>query len=214
MKIKKIIKQVYRRLFPIKNSAAYWEKRYIFGGNSGDGSYCEVAEFKAKVINNFVKKHSIQFVIDLGCGDGNQLSLAEYPQYLGLDVSKRAVKMCREKFALDSTKSFKLLDEYNGERADLTLSLEVIFHLLENEIFEDYMRLLFNASGKYVIIYSFDSNDNHLTYGTNMRLRKFTNWINQNRKEWKLISHIPNKYPYNIETGQGFLSDFYIYEKK
>src|SRR3954467_11496426 len=98
-------------------SAAYWEKRYAGGGDSGAGSYGRFADFKAEVLNEFVEAHAIRNVIELGCGDGNQLVLARYPEYLGLDVSPAAVARCRERFASDAGKSFRLMSEYRGEKA-------------------------------------------------------------------------------------------------
>src|SRR5437899_4317923 len=64
----------------------------FFGGraNSGLGSYDKLAEFKAEVLNGFVKENTIKSVIEYGCGDGNQLKFAEYPSYLGFDVSVKA----------------------------------------------------------------------------------------------------------------------------
>lgn len=41
-------------------------------------------------------------------------------------------------------------------KGDLALSLDVIYHLIEDEIFEKYMKDVFRASTKYVIIYSTD----------------------------------------------------------
>lgn len=38
------------------NSKNYWENRYKSGGNSGAGSYSNLAEFKAEIINEFVAK--------------------------------------------------------------------------------------------------------------------------------------------------------------
>ncbi len=52
----------------------------------------------------------MQAVIELGCGDGNQLPLAAYPQYIGLDVSKTAIELCKIRFACDPGKSFFLYD--------------------------------------------------------------------------------------------------------
>lgn len=70
------------------------------GGNSGVGSYGMFAEFKAGVINDFVSMNNIQSVVEFGCGDGNQLKLANYPIYKGYDVSKAAVASCRKLFFL------------------------------------------------------------------------------------------------------------------
>ena len=41
------------------SSKDYWEKRYAEGGNSGYGSYNNLAKFKAEVINNFIIKNKI-----------------------------------------------------------------------------------------------------------------------------------------------------------
>jgi protein O-GlcNAc transferase len=59
------------------------EKRYEMNGNSGAGSYGRLANFKAEVINEFVKIRLVKTVIELGMGDGNQLQLSECPYYNG-----------------------------------------------------------------------------------------------------------------------------------
>ncbi len=60
-------------------------------------------------------------VVEYGCGDGNQLKMATYPQYLGFDVSPAAISMCKSVFNGDATKQFRLMSEYAGESAELTL---------------------------------------------------------------------------------------------
>jgi len=37
-------------------SSDYWEKRYLNGGNSGNGSYGRLAHFKAQCINSFISQ--------------------------------------------------------------------------------------------------------------------------------------------------------------
>jgi len=97
-------------------------------------------------------------VIDFGCGDGNQLSLANYSKYIGFDVSPTAIKVCKKRFAHDNSKSFFLygslcfVDNHNIFQADLTLSLDVIYHLIEDDLFNDYMISLFSSSKRFVII--------------------------------------------------------------
>lgn len=212
----RITYQIYRRLparykkpGPFPGSQKYWERRYCEKGDSGVGSYGKFAEFKAEIINAFVDKHSVRSVIDFGCGDGNQLILAKYPKYLGFDVSKTAISKCQKTFASDTTKSFSLMSKYKGERADVTLSLDVIYHLVEDKVFEHYMRTLFDASERYVIIYSSDynnnRNDNEITY---LKHRNFTTWIKMNLPNWKLIEHLPNKYPYQGDYTQGSFLTF------
>jgi len=209
-KISKVIKKNLERKI---NTLRYWKKRYSSGGNSGVGSYGKMALYKAEIINQFIKENSIKSVIEFGCGDGNQLSLANYPTYIGFDISKTAIKICKNKFKSDATKSFRMLRKYQGDQADLTLSLEVIFHQLEEKNFLKHMQVLFNASKKFIIIFSSNSDDNKDFIGTHMRQWRFTDWVDQNQPDWNLIKHIPNKYPYNKETKEGSISDFYIYQK-
>jgi len=41
------------------NSKKYWNDRYVKGQTSGAGSYNQLAQFKANVINDFVSLHLI-----------------------------------------------------------------------------------------------------------------------------------------------------------
>jgi len=198
---------------PFPGSSTYWEKRYSTGANSGVGSYGFFAAVKADVLNEFVATHNVQMVIEFGSGDGNQLGLAKYPTYLGFDVSRTAVLKCKELFRSDERKSFRLMSEYNGEKADLTLSLDVIYHLVEDNVFDHYMRILFEASNRYVIIYSSNTDDRFGYEGAHVRHRKFTRWVEKNLCNWKLVEHLPNRYPYHGDYRTGTPAEFFIYEK-
>lgn len=193
-------------------SADYWEQRYQSGGNSGAGSYGGLAEFKAAVLNDFVKNYDVHSVIELGCGDGNQLRLAQYPEYLGFDISDKAIKLCRDIFEKDSTKSFKLMSEYEGQKADMVISLDVIYHLIEDEVYQQYMRALFRSAVKYVVVYS--SNWHHdlgQKAAPHVRHRKFDEWIKSNEPDWALLRHIPNMFPFNGDYRTSSFADFFIY---
>jgi hypothetical protein len=194
-------------------SSAYWETRYQTGGNSGVGSYGFFAEFKAEVLNEFVSRKNIPRVIEFGCGDGNQLRLAKYPGYLGFDVSSTAVSQCKKLFASDETKDFRLVQDYRDDKADLTLSLDVLYHLVEDSVFEGYMRQLFGASTRFVIIYASDMEDNPADLPPHVKHRKFTPWIQRHLPQWKLVERVPNRYPYKGDFHTGSFADFFIYEK-
>ncbi len=198
---------------PFQDSESYWDKRYEAGGNSGDGSYNQLAEFKADILNTFVSDNGITTIIEYGCGDGNQLRLAKYPKYIGFDVSPNAISRCLKSISNDETKTFKLMEEYGGETADLTLSLDVIYHLVEDIVFVDYMNRLFDSSEKYVVIYSSDTDENPVGTAEHVRHRNFSKWVTDNKTKFKLIKHIPNKYPFNNDTKIGSFADFYIYSK-
>lgn len=201
-----------RRPFPGSNN--YWIDRYESGGNSGDGSYNELAEFKAEVINDFVSQNEIATVIEYGCGDGNQLRLAKYPLYVGFDISSKAVSLCEQVFHNDDKKVFKQMEDFRGETAELTLSLDVIYHLVEDTVFTNYMNRLFESSKGFVIIYSSNTEENQSGQAAHVRHRNFTVWIEKNKPEWKLLLYIPNRYPFNVDTKTGSFADFYIYGKQ
>lgn len=198
---------------PFPGSMEYWEQRYHLGGNSGPGSYNALAEYKAEVLNSFVKNNNIITVIEYGCGDGNQLTMAEYPTYIGFDVSPEAIARCNKNFAGDKTKAFKLMHEYAYEIAQLTLSLDVVYHLIEDNVFVDYMKRLFSSSNQFVIIYSSNNDDNRDNHAPQIKHRKFSDWIEKTQPQWKLLRHIPNRYPYTGDFVKGSFADFYIYER-
>ncbi len=202
-----------------RGSAKYWEGRYITGGNSGAGSYGDFATFKSEVINELVKRKCVTTVIEFGCGDGNQLRYAVYPRYVGTDVSKSAIDSCKQQYKDDKSKEFFLVRPENkyGEH-DLALSLDVIYHLVEDHVFDAYMKSLFSASQRFVIIYSSNTYELNVQYPwpSHIRHRQFTDWISANGPEWKLIQHIPNRYPYQrSERGAEFgsFADFYIFQR-
>lgn len=203
-----------------KGSAKYWEDRYKAQGNSGTGSYDHLAQFKAEILNEFVAKNKIDTVLEFGCGDGNQLKIAKYPHYVGFDVSPTAIKICSNLFKEDKTKSFMLYDStafFDNQKfiqADLTMSLDVLYHLVEIEVFEKYIRDLFNASKKYVIIYASDYNQEEEPIHQHENRRGFTAYVSKTFPQFKLIEVIKNKYPRTENGLIGSFSDFYIYEKQ
>ena len=215
-----IVRAVAGRLYvrflakDFSTSEQYWIERYEKGRNSGPGSYNQFSEFKAEILNAFVDEHGIKSVIEYGCGDGNQLELASYKQYLGFDVSPVALSRCKTIFKDDATKSFKMISDYSGETAELTLSLDVIFHLIEDEAYETYMTRLFSSSTRFVAIYSSNKDTQDTVQAPHVKHRAFVPWVQVHHPDWQLLRHIPNKHPYQAETGDGSFADFYIYQKR
>jgi hypothetical protein len=197
-----------RRTF--RGSAAYWETRYRRGGNSGAGSQSRLARFKADAINGLVGELGIASVIEFGCGDGLQLRLADYPAYIGIDVSRTALELCAKR---NPRAHLIHADDYAGETADLALSLDVIYHLIEDEVFDAYMRRLFAAAERFVLIYSPDFADRRLD-APHVRTRRFSDWIAEHAPEWRLARHIPNAYPLVYGDPATSFSDFYLYQRR
>jgi SAM-dependent methyltransferase len=204
-----------RRRFGFQSSSSYWEKRYSQGGNSGSGSFGRLAEFKAETLNDYVAGNGIQSVLEFGCGDGAQLALARYPRYVGIDVVEESISACRRRFAGDATKSFFLAGEMPPDlgRFDLVLSLDVIYHLVEDEVFDPYMRSLFAHAGRFVAVYS--SNKVEPSDAPHVRHRVFTQWIQVHEPRWRKTGYLPNKHPYDpARSAETSFADFYFFEQR
>jgi SAM-dependent methyltransferase len=214
--INSVAKYVYfswiepHRHFP--GSEAYWKQRYSAGRNSGDGSYQKLAEFKAQTLHDLVQKERITSVVEFGCGDGNQLKLSKYPTYFGTDVSQSAIERCRLEFAQDETKSFFLLGERKFE-ADLGLSLDVIYHLVEDETYDAHLSSLFSSANRFVAIYSSNTNAQAKLQGAHIRHRKFSDDVQQKYPQWKQVQFIANEFPYAGDDRTGSFADFYFYKR-
>jgi len=205
-----------RRLGEVRfgNSSRYWEQRYARGGTSGEGSYGRLALFKAEFLNDFVERRGIQSVVEFGCGDGHQLSLARYPSYLGFDVAPTAIELCTKRFAADTSKRFMLHDSLREpapvQVAELALSLDVIYHLVEDEVFDAYMRHVFAAAKRYVIIYA--SNEEAPSPAPHVRHRRFTDWVERHEPGWRVESRTPNRYPPSLsDGGEVSFADFVVF---
>jgi SAM-dependent methyltransferase len=195
-------------------SEKYWEDLYVTGGNSGPGSYNEPARFKATVLNAFVQDNHIKTVLEWGCGDGNQLGLAVYPRYVGVDVSKTAVSMCREIFASDHSKRFFLIDELPAEcqSAECTLSLDVVYHLVEDEVYFTYMKRLFASATRFVIIYAWNVEEDSPVDGSHVRHRAFLKWVGENINGWALCKIVRNDATRRRATDP--FAHFYIFSRQ
>jgi SAM-dependent methyltransferase len=194
-------------------SGDYWEQRYARGRNSGIGSYSRLAEFKAEVLNAFVRDRRVRSVVEFGCGDGAQLRLARYPDYVGVDVSPTVLAATAAMFAGDPTKRFLHTDAVTPElRAELSLSLDVVYHLVEDAVFERYMAQLFDAATRFVIVYS--SNAERPSESAHVRHRRFTDWVERNRPEFEQIGFVPNRFPEQPGDPETSFADFYLFARR
>lgn len=214
--IRKIKRKIDQSFHPW--SFNYWDNRYRGGGNSGAGSYGRLALFKNKIIECFCQQYGIIDLLEFGSGDGNQASLLPAGlRYTGLDVSQHAIGICKEKFRNDPNKTFL---RFTGKRgfcqkhrlsASVTLSLDVIYHLIEDETFENYMQELFAASDRFVIIYSSDKENMEET--KHVRHRKFTDYVAAHFPDFHLIQFIENEFSPDKHLGEESFANFFIYEK-
>ena len=186
------------------SSQEFWEKRYRNLGNSGSGSYGELAEFKNTILNDFVKKNNIKSVIDLGFGDGNLLKNSNYKLYYGFEVSEVAIEKNKNYFKNDTSKKFFNIKELKEKKADLSMSIDVLYHLVEDKVFEKHLEDLFRSATRFVIIYS-SNFDSIYEEGSHVFHRKFTNLLEKKFNNFKLYKIIENPYP-DLSS-----ANFYLY---
>ncbi len=195
----------------MRSSARYWQQRYRLGMTSGSGSEGEMARYKADVLNRFVATHEVHSVIEFGCGDGQQLALGEYPVYLGFDVAPQAIEICRQRFVGQTGRSFLWYDPKHAVDlggffgADLTLSLDVIYHLVEDESYRMHLRDLFGVSRRHVAVYSSNRTDGGSL--RHVRHRRFTEDVGRDYPAFRLVEHIRN--PHSSNT----FAEFYFFER-
>lgn len=184
----------------------YWDSRYVSGGNSGDGSYGCLLDFKEEVINSFIQDNMITSIQDFGCGDGSLLSRLKLDgiQYTGYDISDFILGRLRQKF---KDKTFLHLKDYQNRMSDLVLSIDVIFHLLDQDSYKKYIELIQKATSKYLIVYSSNS-DNMGVYVSHIKHHMFVPDIKMD-----LVGKIPNRYPFFKFGEKGSFCDFYIFQK-
>lgn len=191
------------------SSKRYWEERYAQGGNSGSGSSGRLSEYKAEFLNALFQSNGVDAVIEWGCGDGKQLALLEVAHYTGVDVSHTALELCRKHHGQPG-RTFLHTDEADQLTADTSLSLDVLYHLVEDPIYWRYLHQLFASAERFVVIYSCDREGG--TYGAHVKPRVFTADVARHFPDWKLVQHAPNPYPLETHGPEaGSWSDFYVY---
>ena len=193
------------------SSAAYWEARYGGGGTSGSGSRGRLLTCKAALVNGLIADNAIRSVLDLGCGDGELAALLAAPAYVGLDVSPTAVARCAARFAGRPHMRFLTVDRAaEAPQAELTLSLDVMFHLVEDAAFATHLALLFGRTHRFVLIYS--SNAEQGWPSPHVRHRRFTETVATTQPDWRLLAHLPNPYPFDpARPDETSFADFFLY---
>jgi len=191
-------------------SAEYWDARYSGGGTSGAGSYGRLAAYKAAFINGIIEINHIQHVADFGCGDGHLLSMLRPVAYTGLDVSPTALAQCAIQFPGYVFMPFSRASDLQA--SDLCLSIDVIYHLIEDHVFAAYMEAVFSRATRLVLIYASDVD---LDWpAPHVRHRHFTKHVATHFPEWRLCAHLPSPYPFDPSApDETSFSDFFVYAR-
>ena len=195
---RKIIREIFRKKITKRfvDSRNYWEDRYYYGGNSGKGSYADDAIQKAKFLNDTILKYKLKNIIDIGCGDGNNLKLFKSDYYIGIDVSKTIIKRNILSFKNDKNKLFFFMDKDQSKifntinnllknSDSLIVSFDVIFHLVEDAIYKEHINLINNIKANYCIITSSDKNIKNDSKAPHVKHRNYS--YDLNRNGWIMI---------------------------
>lgn len=139
----------------VQSAEKYWDQRYRNLGGSGSGSRGRLAAFKAHTVNLLATKHGAKTCVDLGCGDGFLRQFYLFDKYVGVDTSFEAVKMCSGIYSQDDYVHLTLdTQEYVSRlRMDMVLSMDVTFHILNDDPYRRYLDLLC-AVGRIVVLYA------------------------------------------------------------
>jgi len=166
----------------------YWDDRYKKNGHSGWGSHDKSSvNFKKDFVNKIIKEYECKSVIELGCGDGNQLMyFKDYEKYYGHDISPTIIEKNKIIFKGDNTKIFESdVNKLLNKKYDLALSLDVTYHLVGDDMFEEYMNNLFSLSD---IICLFTVNTEEAETISHVKHRRITDYITDNFPEYTLIN--------------------------
>jgi hypothetical protein len=134
----------------------YWDKRYASGGNSGCGSIGKLRDAKWKWIQVFVDP--IKDVIDVGCGDLSFWEGKQLPDgYIGIDGSE--VIIGRNKRKHPNNIFYKAQSsESLGLTAPVVFCFDMLFHIMDDDIYKKTIENLCSISSEYIFIYTWMKN--------------------------------------------------------
>jgi hypothetical protein len=136
----------------------YWEQRYKKGGTSGEGSIGEYRKWKWEIIDKYVK--SIDGVIDVGCGDLSFWEGKDFPNhYTGIDISQTIIERNRKSMSPNLTFLCSPAEDYlNIGTATIVFCLDVLFHIMDDSIYEKILSNLTRYSNDWIFIFTWSKN--------------------------------------------------------
>jgi len=135
----------------------YWEDRYRKGGTSGEGSIGEYRKWKWEIIDKYAK--SINDVIDVGCGDLSFWEGRNFPNhYTGIDISQTIIERNRKARPNLTFLCSSAEDYLNIGTARIVFCLDVLFHIMEDSVYEKVLSNLTRYSSDWIFIFTWSKN--------------------------------------------------------
>jgi len=130
----------------------YWDERYNSGGTSGCGSIGELRCWKWDTIKQHV--NPLSEVIDVGCGDLSFWDGKTLPdRYVGLDSSGIIIE--RNKITHPNNIFFRVASsEPLGIVAPVVFCFDMLFHIMDGDIYWKTIANLCSMSSEYIFIYT------------------------------------------------------------
>jgi len=204
---------------PHKNSTSshqYWADRYLhtnFQNSSGNGRLKFRLSYKAKMLNKIFKTYEITKVADFGCGDGLLASKLKITKYYGIEINSEIVDNLKNKFL--GKNEFEFSTKFESQwrnKIDASISVDVIFHLIEEDVYQKYMNELFFADAKYVVIRAY----NHKSQGTGRNShilhREFLNTIKKYFPNYNLVN-VSSPRRRHIYLSDSDKNQFFVFKK-
>lgn len=185
----------------------FWNKKYADGGISGQGSIGKYRTWKWMKIMQMIP--DLREVIDVGCGDlrfwqhpiAREFTTRKGFTYLGIDISDEIIARNQEIAPhLDFVCAPSHLDL--GEKAQVVLALDLLFHIMDDGNFEETLEQLCKASKLWIVIYSWRKNPfpDSNTDGVSQTFRKLGDYRQIfESNEFRLKEYFPVPYdPFGV----------------
>lgn len=177
---------------------SYW------GKGSGGGSSPEATQPYKIFLEDFIRQHNIESIIDLGCGDWQFSQFLDFGSatYIGTDTSKNVITSNQQSFSRTGVSFVNLPKNYNElPTADLLVCKDVLMHLSTKEV-QDILSIL--PSYKYALI----TNDIPCvsSFGEILLMlrRPFFPVNNKEIKTGDYRTLDPTQHPYNLKLKKAF----------
>jgi SAM-dependent methyltransferase len=118
-----------------------WGKDVTGKGVSGSGSTLEITREYRGYVEDFMKRHAVNSVVDAGCGDWTFSSAMDWGRasYVGIDIASDVIAAVRKKYE-KSNITFQVGDITEElPAADLLISKDVLQHL-SNELVHKFIK--------------------------------------------------------------------------
>lgn len=136
----------------------YWDVRHSNGRTSGNGSIGCLRDFKWEKIEEHVGK--VNDVIDVGCGDLSFWDGRDCDNYVGIDCSEVVIQkniVKRPKWNFITSRSDNTMVSMLC-KADVVFCFDMLFHIMEDDVYENTIENLTRFSKKHVFIYTWVKN--------------------------------------------------------